>query len=215
MTTRLFLSHMPCHTTYLLYVKAGTLLASDAKEVEAEPVAVSTEEDSKPAASPVPEKPTERSSPSPSVASFHSAEEDNIKKESAAADIAGNTNAGSDGDIDTDIDVVDTPATGGNCKDDAPAAGSDDNDRDADAADTGAAASDSHSTEGVTYASPRNFAERLMKALETKLCPDGLWWTGEGKAIALSTKNLKESSLLQDYFKVTQYSGFIRNLNRW
>lgn len=66
----------------------------------------------------------------------------------------------------------------------------------------------------VTYPNPKSFAERLMKALESDVAPNCLWWVGEGKGVALHTKSLKEANVLSTHFNVFLYSGFIRNLNR-
>jgi hypothetical protein len=71
------------------------------------------------------------------------------------------------------------------------------------------------STDVVTYSKPRNFAERLMSVLQSGVGADYVWWAGEGKAIALHVKNLKQGGLLQKYFRTSQYSVFIRNCNRW
>jgi hypothetical protein len=58
----------------------------------------------------------------------------------------------------------------------------------------------------VTYPNPKSFAERLMKALEKNIAPQCLWWVGDGKGVALHTKSLKEGDVLENHFKVTQYS---------
>lgn len=71
-------------------------------------------------------------------------------------------------------------------------------------------------TERVTYVKPKSFAERLMKALEADLFPKGLWWIGEGTAIALHTQRLKGSpAFLKNHLKVNDYGILIRNVNRW
>jgi HSF-type DNA-binding len=61
----------------------------------------------------------------------------------------------------------------------------------------------------------KNFAERLMHVLEHKIGSDTVWWVGEGKAVAIHARNLKESDLLSQHFRVKDYSVFIRNCNRW
>lgn len=67
----------------------------------------------------------------------------------------------------------------------------------------------------LTYPKPRNFAERLMFVLESGLATDCLFWAGNGEAVALHSKNLKKGTCIKDYFNVKDYSGFIRNCNRW
>ena len=70
-------------------------------------------------------------------------------------------------------------------------------------------------TANLSYPLPKNFAERMMNALEAGIASDAISWIGDGQAIALKTKILKESSYLTTYFKAKDYSGFIRNCNRW
>lgn len=67
----------------------------------------------------------------------------------------------------------------------------------------------------LSYPKPKNFAERLMNALERDIASESVWWVGEGKAIALHPNNLKKCPELTEYFKAKDYSGFIRNCNRW
>ncbi|CAB9524193.1 HSF-type DNA-binding [Seminavis robusta] len=67
----------------------------------------------------------------------------------------------------------------------------------------------------LSYPKPKNFAERMMNALEKGIASESIWWVGDGKAVALHPKNLKMSSSLTEYFKAKDYSGFIRNCNRW
>lgn len=86
----------------------------------------------------------------------------------------------------------------------------DDDDDDAKANEAGDAG-----TSELSYPKPKNFAERMMNALETGVAADSITWTGGGKAIALKTKSLKEHPTLTTYFKAKDYSGFIRNCNRW
>ena len=62
---------------------------------------------------------------------------------------------------------------------------------------------------------PKNFAERLMKVLREEISQDTIWWIGDGKAVAIHTKNLKQGNLLTEHFKVKDYTVFIRNCNRW
>jgi tRNA pseudouridine-54 N-methylase len=61
----------------------------------------------------------------------------------------------------------------------------------------------------------KNFAERLMHVLQDGIGKDTVWWVGEGKALAIHTRNLKEGDLLSEHFRVKDYSVFIRNCNRW
>ena len=70
-------------------------------------------------------------------------------------------------------------------------------------------------TANLSYPKPKNFAERMMNALERGIASDAISWAGGGKAIALKTKHLKNSPELASYFKAKDYSGFIRNCNRW
>lgn len=67
----------------------------------------------------------------------------------------------------------------------------------------------------LSYPKPKNFAERLMNALERDIASESVWWVGEGKAIALHPNSLKKCPELTEYFKAKDYSGFIRNCNRW
>lgn len=70
-------------------------------------------------------------------------------------------------------------------------------------------------TAKFSYPKPKNFAERMMNALERGIASEAISWAGGGKAIALKTKHLKNSPELSSYFKAKDYSGFIRNCNRW
>jgi len=67
----------------------------------------------------------------------------------------------------------------------------------------------------LSYPSPKNFAERMMNALESGLAAESIWWVGGGKAVALCPKKLRHSEHLTSYFRAKDYSGFIRNCNRW
>lgn len=67
----------------------------------------------------------------------------------------------------------------------------------------------------VSYPSPKNFAERFMGVLESGVASDLVWWVGDGKAVALHSKKLKNFSLLELYFRCKSYSALIRNFNRW
>jgi hypothetical protein len=67
----------------------------------------------------------------------------------------------------------------------------------------------------LSYPKPKNFAERLMNAVERGIASDSVWWVGGGKAVALHPNNLKNCPELTQYFKAKDYSGFIRNCNRW
>jgi hypothetical protein len=67
----------------------------------------------------------------------------------------------------------------------------------------------------MPYKKCKNFAERLMRVLHFGIGKDTIWWIGEGKAIAIHTRNLKKGNMLSDHFKVKDYSVFIRNCNRW
>lgn len=66
-----------------------------------------------------------------------------------------------------------------------------------------------------SYSKPKNFAERMMNALERGLASDAISWAGDGRAVALNTNELKNSPELTSYFKAKDYSAFIRNCNRW
>ena len=66
-----------------------------------------------------------------------------------------------------------------------------------------------------SYPKPRNFAERMMNALERGIASDSISWAGDGKGVALHTNKLKDSPELTSYFKAKDYSAFIRNCNRW
>jgi HSF-type DNA-binding len=61
----------------------------------------------------------------------------------------------------------------------------------------------------------KNFAERLMHVLKDGIGKDTVWWVGDGKAVAIHTRNLKDGDLLSQHFRVKDYSVFIRNCNRW
>jgi len=61
----------------------------------------------------------------------------------------------------------------------------------------------------------KNFAERLMRVLHLGIENETIWWIGEGKAIAIHTRNLKKGNMLLEHCKVKDYSVFIRNCNRW
>jgi len=67
----------------------------------------------------------------------------------------------------------------------------------------------------ITYTKPKNFAERLMTVLQSEVCLDSLYWVANGKAVGLIPKHLKKGTILKDHFNVKDYSGFIRNCNRW
>lgn len=62
---------------------------------------------------------------------------------------------------------------------------------------------------------PKNFAERLMKVLQSEIGTDTVWWLGDGKAVAIHSRNLRRGKMLQEHFKVKDFSVFIRNCNRW
>lgn len=68
---------------------------------------------------------------------------------------------------------------------------------------------------GPTEKKPKNFAERLMRYLQAGGGDNVMWWIGDGKAIAVHTKNLRKGDLLSSQFKVKDYQVFIRNCNRW
>ena len=67
----------------------------------------------------------------------------------------------------------------------------------------------------VTHPNPKNFAERLMFALEKGMGSDVINWQGEGRAVAIHPKKLKKDPILEDHFRVKNYGAFIRNCNRW
>lgn len=71
------------------------------------------------------------------------------------------------------------------------------------------------SSTDVTYPNPKNFAERLMSAMEMGVAQDSIFWVGDGKAVALHKNSLKKKAVAQTYFKVSNYGALLRNLNRW
>ena len=68
---------------------------------------------------------------------------------------------------------------------------------------------------GVTHPNPKNFAERLMFALEKGMGADVIKWAGDGRAVAIHPKKLKKDTVLETHFRVKNYGAFIRNCNRW
>ena len=54
-----------------------------------------------------------------------------------------------------------------------------------------------------------------MRYLQAGGGDDVMWWVGDGKAIAIHTKNIRKGDLLSRQFKVKDYPVFIRNCNRW
>ena len=78
-------------------------------------------------------------------------------------------------------------------------------------------ANDAGDDEGirVTHPNPKNFAERLMFALEKGMGSEVISWAGEGMAVAIHPKKLKKDSILESHFRVKNYGAFIRNCNRW
>jgi len=69
---------------------------------------------------------------------------------------------------------------------------------------------------GGSYPHPTNFPERLMHILENSIAHDAVWWLGvDGDTVAIHSKNIKESPILNSHFQGNRYTSFIRNLNRW
>jgi HSF-type DNA-binding len=66
-----------------------------------------------------------------------------------------------------------------------------------------------------TYPKPKNFAERMMNVLENNVDPDVVKWHGDDDRIAINTKTLRSSDILDDRFQGIRYAAFIRNLSRW
>ena len=67
----------------------------------------------------------------------------------------------------------------------------------------------------LSFANPKNFAERLMNVLDSGVISDCIWWATDGMAVALHPKKLRKGTVLQDHFSSSSYSGFLRNFNRW
>ena len=71
------------------------------------------------------------------------------------------------------------------------------------------------STKG-TYPKPKNFAERMMNVLENNVDSKVItWYEGEEDLIAINTKFLKTSDILDTNFQGIRYAAFVRNLSRW
>lgn len=70
-------------------------------------------------------------------------------------------------------------------------------------------------TEAATHPNPKNFAERLMFALEKGMGSSVILWAGGGAAVAIHPKKLKKDNILESHFRVKNYGAFIRNCNRW
>lgn len=75
-----------------------------------------------------------------------------------------------------------------------------------------------------TYPKPKNFAERMMNALETKADPEVISWLADSDGgdnkddadlISINTKVLKDSEILETNFQGIRYAAFVRNLSRW
>lgn len=68
-----------------------------------------------------------------------------------------------------------------------------------------------------TYPKPKNFAERMMNALENECGLDVISWYEHGKEnlIAINSKTLKNSDILNANFQGIRYAAFVRNLSRW
>ena len=56
--------------------------------------------------------------------------------------------------------------------------------------------------------------EKLMEYLNSNVAPDVLWWLPGEEAFALDASRAQEE-LLDQYFRGTKLSSFIRSLNRW
>lgn len=73
-----------------------------------------------------------------------------------------------------------------------------------------------HDAPEVTMAHPKNFAERLMRALQIGAIPDMVWWIGNGSAVAIQPKKLKKSNeAIRKHLQVKDYSAFLHSFNRW
>jgi HSF-type DNA-binding len=66
-----------------------------------------------------------------------------------------------------------------------------------------------------TYPKPKNFAERMMNVLENNVAPEVVKWHGDDDRIAIDTKALKTSNILDGRFQGIKYAAFVRNLSRW
>ncbi|CAB9517967.1 expressed unknown protein [Seminavis robusta] len=88
-------------------------------------------------------------------------------------------------------------------------------DDDAEDAKPAAAKKKSSAPSVGTYPKPKNFAERMMNVLENNVDPKVVKWHGEEDLIAINTKSLKTSEILDDRFQGIRYAAFIRNLSRW
>jgi len=80
---------------------------------------------------------------------------------------------------------------------------------------TAAAAAAAGEGGAVTYPHPKSFSEKLMFVLESRACPETIWWAKDGKAVALHVDNLKNGSVLKQFFNDIRYKFFIRNFSRW
>lgn len=68
-----------------------------------------------------------------------------------------------------------------------------------------------------TYPKPKNFAERMMNALENDVDPNIISWlkSNNDDLVAINLKALKNSNVLETYFQGVRYAAFARNLSRW
>jgi hypothetical protein len=73
----------------------------------------------------------------------------------------------------------------------------------------------SHEATALSYPNPRNFAERLISALQRGIGTSCLTWIGDGRAIALHSKNIKNSTEFLQHFRLPKYSNLIRSCTRW
>lgn len=67
----------------------------------------------------------------------------------------------------------------------------------------------------LSYPKPKNFAERLMGAMESGEVTDSIWWAGNGTLVAFYPKKIKNGETLETHLRLKNYNSFIRSLNRW
>ena len=68
-----------------------------------------------------------------------------------------------------------------------------------------------------TYPNPKNFAERMMNALENGVDHNIISWLRHDNEdlVAINLQLLKNSDVLKIYFQGARYAAFVRNLSRW
>jgi len=62
---------------------------------------------------------------------------------------------------------------------------------------------------------PKNFAERLLRLLNSGDSSSSIWWASDGTMVAFYPRNMKHEDILATQLKLKNYNSFIRNLNRW